>query len=44
MTKKSIPKPSILDNCRVVGIEAGRKVYKNSEEDIYVSTLKSRVN
>ncbi len=35
MTKKSIPKPSILDNCRVVGIEAGRKVYKNSEEDIY---------
>lgn len=35
MTKKSIPRPSILDNCRVVGIEAGRKIYKNADEDIY---------
>ncbi len=35
MAKKSIPKPSILDSCCVVGIEAGRKVYKNSDEDLY---------
>jgi hypothetical protein len=35
MPRKTIPTPSILDNCRVVGIEAGRKIYKNPDEDIY---------
>lgn len=30
-----IPKPSILDNFRVVGIEGGRKVYKDDDENIY---------
>ncbi len=35
MAGKSIPKPSILDNCRVVGIEGGRKVYKDDNENIY---------
>jgi len=29
------PKPSILDNCKGVGIESGRKVYKNEQENIY---------
>lgn len=30
-----IPKPSILDNCKVVGINGGRKVYKDEEESRY---------
>ncbi len=30
-----IPKPSILDNCRVVGIEGGRKIYKDQQENVY---------
>ena len=30
-----IPKPSILDNCRVVGIEGGRKIYKDEQENVY---------
>ncbi|WP_328189795.1 colicin E3/pyocin S6 family cytotoxin [Marinobacter sp. OP 3.4] len=29
------PKPSILDSCSVVGIEDGRKVYKDDAEKIY---------
>jgi extradiol dioxygenase family protein len=32
---KPIPKPSILDDCEVVGIEAGRKVYKDVDYDLY---------
>ncbi|MBF6631968.1 MAG: hypothetical protein ITG01_12580 [Comamonas sp.] len=30
-----VPKPSILDRCRVVGIDSGRKVYKDDEENVY---------
>lgn len=31
-----IPKPSILDNCKVVGINGGRKINKdNSKERFY---------
>ena len=30
-----IPKPSILDNFRVIGIEGGRKVYKDDSEKRY---------
>ncbi|WP_074202478.1 colicin E3/pyocin S6 family cytotoxin [Nitrosomonas cryotolerans] len=30
-----VPKPSILDNFRVVGIEGGRKVYKDDSENIF---------
>lgn len=30
-----IPKPSILDGLKVVGIEAGRKVYKDTTESVY---------
>lgn len=30
-----IPKPSILDSCSVVGIEGGRKVYKDDAEKVY---------
>ena len=30
-----IPKPSILDNFRVAGIEASRKIYKDDSENIY---------
>lgn len=29
------PKPSILDHLRVVGLEAGRKVYKDDVEGVY---------
>lgn len=29
------PRPSILDGLRVVGIEAGRKVYKDATEPVY---------
>lgn len=29
------PKPSVFDGCRRVGIEAGRQVYKNEENNIY---------
>ena len=29
------PKPSVFDGCRRVGIEAGRQVYKNEEDNIY---------
>lgn len=32
-----IPKPSILDSCRVAGIEGGRKIYKDYNENIYYS-------
>lgn len=35
MGGKSIPKPSILDKCKVVGIEGGRKVFKDSQEERY---------
>ncbi|AFY68366.1 Colicin E3 catalytic [Thalassoporum mexicanum PCC 7367] len=35
MGGKPIPKPSILDECKVVGIEAGRKVYKDKAENRY---------
>jgi hypothetical protein len=35
MGGKPIPKPSILDNCIVVGIEGGRKVFKDPDEDVY---------
>ena len=30
-----IPRPSILDNFRVAGIEGGRKVYKDDSEKRY---------
>ncbi|NOQ34701.1 MAG: hypothetical protein GQ569_02265 [Methylococcaceae bacterium] len=29
------PKPSILDNCKGIGIENGRKVYKDEKENLY---------
>ena len=35
MGGKPIPRPSILDNCQVVGVEAGRKIYKDLEENRY---------
>ncbi len=35
MGGKPIPKPSILDNCEVVGIEGGKKVYRNQKRDRY---------
>ena len=35
MGGKPIPKPSILDNFTVVGIEGGRKIYKDAHEDVY---------
>ena len=35
MVRKAIPKPSILDNLGVVGIEGGRKVYKDVVEGVY---------
>lgn len=35
MGGKPIPKPSILDSLRVVGIEAGRKVYKDEDDNVY---------
>ncbi len=37
MGGKHIPKPSILDNCTVVKIEGGRKIYKDAHEDVYYS-------
>jgi len=30
-----VPKPSILDSCNVVGIEGGRKVYKDESEKVF---------
>lgn len=33
MGGKLVPKPSILDSCTVVGINGGRKVYKDNEEE-----------
>lgn len=30
-----IPKPSILDSCIVVGIDGGRKVYKDVVENVF---------
>lgn len=30
-----IPKPSILDNCKAVSIEGGKKVYKDVSESRY---------
>ena len=35
MARIPIPIPSILDDCRVVGIEGGRKVYKDEVEGFY---------
>lgn len=35
MGGKPIPKPSILDGCEVVGIEGGRKVFKDPQTDRY---------
>lgn len=35
MGGKPIPKPSILDGCEVVGIEGGRKVFRDSQTDRY---------
>jgi hypothetical protein len=35
MGGKPVPKPSVLDRCRVVGIERGRKIYKDDEEQIF---------
>ncbi len=35
MSRKAVPKPSILDRCRAVGIERGRKIYKDDEEGIF---------
>ena len=35
MGGKPIPKPSILDQCKVVGIEGGKKVYRNQKGDRY---------
>ena len=32
-----IPKPSILDRCRVASIAGGRKIYKDEEEGVYYS-------
>ena len=35
MGGKPIPKPSILDSCKVVGIEGGSKVFKDPNEERY---------
>jgi len=35
MAGKPIPNPSILDRCRVVGVESQRKVYYDAQEDLY---------
>jgi len=35
MGGQPIPKPSILDNCHVVGIEGGRKVYRDPDEALF---------
>ena len=35
MVRIPIPKPSILDDLRVVGIEGQRKVYKDESEGVY---------
>ncbi len=35
MGGKPIPKPSILDGCEVVGIEGGRKVFKDPQTERY---------
>lgn len=35
MVRIAIPKPSILDDLRVVGIEGGRKVYKDEAEGVF---------
>ncbi|MFN9019557.1 MAG: colicin E3/pyocin S6 family cytotoxin, partial [Pseudanabaena sp.] len=35
MAGKPIPNPSILDRCKVVGVEGQRKVYYDSQEDRY---------
>lgn len=35
MGGKPIPKPSILDGCEVVGIEGGRKVFKDPQAERY---------
>ena len=32
-----IPKPSILDGFRVVGIEGGRKIFKDDSEGLFYS-------
>ena len=35
MGGKPIPKPSILDECEVVGIEGGRKVFRSPDGERY---------
>jgi len=35
MAGKPIPNPSILDRCKVVGVEGQRKVYYDSQEERY---------
>lgn len=35
MGGKPRPRPSILDRCSSAGIEAGRKVYRDDEEEVF---------
>jgi hypothetical protein len=35
MGGKSIPKPSILDSCKVVAVQDNRKIYKDPSEPRY---------
>jgi hypothetical protein len=44
MGGKPIPKSSILDDCKVVGIEGGKKVFKDPNEERYYTSYIPQVD